>query len=268
MKSLFNNKNIRTILESENFRWIYINGIKTNYLVSTYGRIMNISNSHKEPFILKSFVHKEHEYVSISIHGHVHRFQVHRLVAFAFIPNPENKPIVHHIDKNPLNNKVDNLMWVTEVEHKIYHKDEMDNNRPEPKYGEDCNLSVYKESQIHEVCKLLEENIHTKKEIEQITGVNVETIKAILSPLKQQWRKISKNYDIKKYNVAEVKNMRKGSSNSSSKITEDDAHYICKMLENGYSVRDIHESSGISKKIIQHIKYHNTWNHISNEYNF
>ena len=41
------------------------------------------------------------------------KYKIHRLVAQAFIPNPNNYPIINHKDNNPSNNKVDNLEWCT-----------------------------------------------------------------------------------------------------------------------------------------------------------
>ncbi len=59
--------------------------------------------------------------MSLTVDGKVLRPRLHRLIATAFHSNPDNKPIVHHIDCNVKNNKAENLLWVTEEEHKAIH---------------------------------------------------------------------------------------------------------------------------------------------------
>ena len=49
----------------------------------------------------------------IDIHGKKHNLYVHRLVAYNFIPNPNNFPIINHKDENPSNCNDDNLEWCT-----------------------------------------------------------------------------------------------------------------------------------------------------------
>jgi hypothetical protein len=59
-------------------------------------------------------------YISLSKNGKVRKRLVHRLVGETFIPNPENKPQLNHIDGNSQNNKVDNLEWVTNAENTLH----------------------------------------------------------------------------------------------------------------------------------------------------
>ena len=46
-------------------------------------------------------------------------FSIHRLIALHYIPNPENKPCIDHIDRNRSNNNIDNLRWATHSENQI-----------------------------------------------------------------------------------------------------------------------------------------------------
>ena len=57
-----------------------------------------------------------YKYISYSENGRQKHIAVHRLLGKAFIPNPENKPQINHIDGNPRNNSLDNLEWVTAQE--------------------------------------------------------------------------------------------------------------------------------------------------------
>lgn len=58
--------------------------------------------------------------VLLSANGIHKNYQIHRLVATTFIPNPKNLLIVNHIDGNPKNNRVENLEWCTQSENVLH----------------------------------------------------------------------------------------------------------------------------------------------------
>ena len=89
---------------------IQIEGHDTQYIIRDDGTVW----SEKRNRILKGTV-KRNEYctVFLTYEGKQYDFMIHRLVAEAFCPNPNNYTIVHHKDNNPLNNRAENLEWVT-----------------------------------------------------------------------------------------------------------------------------------------------------------
>ena len=72
---------------------------------------------------------KKDKYINIVLYKNnkCKTFRLHRLLAIAFIPNPENKPDVDHIDRNRSNNNLENLQWVTKLENN-QNKGDMKNN--------------------------------------------------------------------------------------------------------------------------------------------
>ena len=92
---------------------IWKDSIVENYQISNLGRIKNLKTGR---IIKPDKEEKGYCRLTVKMYGKKKHFAVHRLVAIAFIPNPENKPQVDHIDFNKSNNKVNNLRWCSNKE--------------------------------------------------------------------------------------------------------------------------------------------------------
>ena len=100
--------------------WKDIEGYEGLYKVSNLGRIYSSYGQNKEtcklPILRGSISSHGYRIVGLTKNKHVKSFFIHRLVAKAFIPNPENKPDINHIDGNKENNNINNLEWCTKSE--------------------------------------------------------------------------------------------------------------------------------------------------------
>jgi hypothetical protein len=83
------------------------------YYVSSLGRFKNSYG-----IIMENYKVNENGYIRVFIYNKT--YALHRLIAFTFIENPDNKEQVNHIDGNKLNNSIDNLEWVTNKENQIH----------------------------------------------------------------------------------------------------------------------------------------------------
>ena len=91
-------------------RWKEIEGTNGLYLISDEGEVFSVRTNKCKKMTYGKYGHCR---VELCIDGLSRHVSVHRLVAEAFIPNPNNYPIINHKDENPRNNRVDNLEWCT-----------------------------------------------------------------------------------------------------------------------------------------------------------
>lgn len=112
--------------------------------------------------------------------------RIHRLVAEHFIPNPENKPEVNHLDRNPLNNHKSNLAWATKREN-MDHMKIFGGMKNHP-VGSKVGGSKVTEEEVRAI-RLAFKNGSTRRELSQCYKIGFNAISQITS--KRSWKHVS-----------------------------------------------------------------------------
>lgn len=165
------------------------------YFVSRDGEVYSryIRGSHKlgdEWRKLKPKLRPSYYNVTLYRNGKNKKIYVHRLVAEAYIPNPDNLPVVMHLDNNPKNNRVENLKWGTQrenVEQAVReHRSYINVSNCDQQYAR--KLKVSQEKKIRSDWELyVQDKVNPKKYIRKFLldqakryGVSQRTIRKVL----------------------------------------------------------------------------------------
>lgn len=179
------------------------------------------------------------------------RCLVHRAVALAFIPNPNDLPTVNHINAIKDDNRVENLEWAT-------HQNQADHVKKlglKPiQYGEDTSGCKYSENFIREICKHIEDgwrncDITSKFKVQQHLVSDIRNRKS--------WGHVSKDYDFK--------------SSRSKRLSVEAVTWVCKQLQMNRTPIEIFKKTVnvcITLSIIKEIKMRNIYRNISKNYTF
>jgi len=156
-----------------------IKGYK-NYLVSDRGRVFSFYTNK----VLKPGKDKDgYLHVILYKNGVRKKHRIHRLVALVFIPNPENKPTVNHIDGCKTINHADNLEWCTHSENSQHGYDTGLMQK-----GSKHGMSKLDESQVLEIRKLYATGDYYQKDLAKIFDVSRRLIGLIIN--RKNWKHI------------------------------------------------------------------------------
>lgn len=143
--------------------WKDILGYEGLYQISSIGRVKSLPRINKNRVIQQEIYKKPSRlpkgYLRIGLckNGKTTYYAIHRLVAEAFIPNPENKPCVNHKDCNTSNNNKENLEWVTYEENNNFKNHNLKRNISSVIYL--LKKDYPNEKQLIEIAEQLKNNI-------------------------------------------------------------------------------------------------------------
>jgi len=218
------------------------------YEISSLGNVRNAtSNKLLTPYV------KKNGYFQIDFRKKSIRkkYYIHRLVALAFIANPENKGEVNHKNGNKSDNTTNNLEWVTHKENLKHSHDIGLHNQ----LGSENHMAALTENDVLKIKELYSMNKCRQSDLAERFHVSRQTINNILHG--KVWSHVIFDGEIK------IHSGRQGEYNHQSKLTENDVKQIKKLYETGeYSIQKLGEKFGVSRGPIQSILTGKSWSHV------
>ena len=172
----------------EKIRTVVMNGHEFNYEVSNVGTVRNVRTGR----IVKPRI-GSNGYLRVAICDASIKYKkdkgIHQLVMNAFSPASDDSLEINHKNGDKSDNRIENLEWTT-------HRENMQHARKYRLFsvGENAGSSKYKESEIENVCEMLQNGGHTFTEISKITGVSMGVVRSIYTG--RSWSHVSCKYDL------------------------------------------------------------------------
>lgn len=168
--------------------WVDVVGYEGYYQVSNLGRVKRLPRyvdnkkgdrvSVRGGLLSPSYSAHGYPKVSLCLKGVSKGFLVHRLVAIAFLPNPEDLECVDHLNGIKYDNRLSNLEWVSKGTNNL--RATITNGRRNRKQRRSGKPAINGEAVVH-ICRLIDLNILTYRQIADIYGVGEDTISSIAS---------------------------------------------------------------------------------------
>ena len=163
-----------------------------NYLISNYGNVKTLKTLEDRT----THINSGYELIILNDGEKQHSRLVHRLVATTFIPNPENKPCVNHLNGIKTDNRLVNLEWVTykeNIDHAIktglidHSKRKNPNHKLHPR-DEDNKLTKATREQVVEMRKMYDTGDYVLRELSEKFDMSISVIWNIVK--RKTWKHI------------------------------------------------------------------------------